>query len=101
VKDTLKEIYKKGTNIYQIIAVWKNEHKKELPKEILELVCKGFLKRMGKVPKNKHWIYLHQAFNNAWGQWNAKKQIDEAQVWKMGETMHPSIKEALLKSLGG
>jgi len=99
--ENLKKIYDKGTNIYQIIMIWRNKYKRVLPQEVLELVCDGFLKRMDLLPKNKHWIYLHSALNRAWFQYNAKKNIDEAQIWKSGETMHSSIKEALLKLLGG
>jgi hypothetical protein len=97
----LKDIYKKNINIYQILTIWKNKHKRKLPDDILEIVCRGFLKRADFIPKDKQWVYLHAALNNAWGQYNAKKNIDEAQVWKAGETMHASVKDILLKALGG
>jgi len=97
----LRDISNKGTNIYQILAIWRNKYKRELPKEILDIVCKGFLKRMDYIPQNKHWIYLHSALNNAWGQYNAKKNIKESEIWKAGETMHSSVKDILLKALGG
>jgi len=99
--NTLQTIYNKGTNIYAILAIWRNKYKRSMPEEVLEIVTKGFLKRMDRVPKQKHWAYLTGALNNAWGQYNAKKNIDEASIWKAGETMHSSVKDILLKALGG
>jgi len=56
---------------------------------------------MDYIPKNKQWVYLHSALNNAWGQYNAKKNIDESAIWKAGETMSSSVRDVLLKALGG
>lgn len=97
----LQDIYNKGTNIYQILTIWRNKYKRYIPDEVLEIVCKGFLKRMDYIPKNKQWVYLHSALNNAWGQYNAKKNIDESAIWKAGETMSSSVRDVLLKALGG
>lgn len=96
----LKDIYNKGTNIYQILTIWRNKYKVDIPDPVLEVVCRTFLKRMNAIPKKKHWIYIHSAINKAISQFNAKKNIDESEIWKTGETIHTSLRETLLRSLG-